>query len=133
MADEAAQIVVAVRAGSRPESTSGYQVSARARKGKQNVPNTSVLQVEHEGKKTHNLLETDCKAASHFLRTAIYGEGTYGVEDYNAVRVWTQRFSEHSLHALVILWILAIEKARRRILLNRANFSFGRCFFSNAG
>jgi len=74
------------------------------------------------------LLETDCKAAARFLRTAMYREGTYGIEDYNAVRVWAQRSSEHSLHALVILWILTTEKARRRIPLNRANFSFGRCF-----
>ena|GEM_PF-1799314 len=94
MADEAAQIVVAVRAGSRPESASGYQVSARARKGKQNVPNTTVLQVEHEGKKTHNLLETVCKAGCRFLRIVMYAQGTYRVEGYNAVRAWTQRFSD---------------------------------------
>jgi hypothetical protein len=42
-------------------------------------------------------------------------------------------FSERGQQALVILWKLTIEKARRRIAFNRANFSFGRCFFFNAG
>jgi hypothetical protein len=65
----------------RPEPTSGYQVLRRERKGNRNVPNTAVVQLEQEGKKPHNLLETDCKAASHLLRTAMYGEGIYGVED----------------------------------------------------
>lgn len=123
MADEAAQIVVAVRAASRPESTSGYQVSARARKGKQNVPNTTVLQVEHEGKKTHNLL--DCLQG-----------GLSFLKDSNACArdLWGRRlqcgscmdatFQRHSLLALVVFWILTIVKARRRVPPNRASFPF---------
>jgi hypothetical protein len=85
LADEAVDMVAAVSAiRNQPEPTSGYQVIRRARKGKQNAAptkteakcaNTTVLQVEQEGKKRHNLLEADCKAASHFLRTAMYGEG----------------------------------------------------------
>jgi hypothetical protein len=82
LADEAVEMAAAVWAvRNRPEPTSGYQVLQRARKRKQNVPNTTVLQLEQEGKKPHNLLETDSKAASHFLRAAVYGAGTYGVED----------------------------------------------------
>jgi|GEM_PF-2418289 hypothetical protein len=45
------------------------------------------LAVEQEHKKPHNLLETDCKAASHFLRTAVYRVGTYGAKDCSAVRM----------------------------------------------
>lgn len=42
-------------------------------------------------------------------------KGTFGAEDYNKVRVWGKHFSEHSLFALVILWIWTVEKARRRV------------------
>lgn len=126
--DEAVEIAAAVWAlRNRPEP-SGYQVLQpprkrkrnvpHQRKRKRNVPNDTVMLVEQEGKKLHNLLETDCKEASLFLRSAMNQKGTLGVEDYNKVRVWVKHFSEHSVYALVILWIWTIEKARRRIPLN---------------
>jgi hypothetical protein len=126
--DETVEMAAAVWAiRNRPEP-SGHQVLQPLRKRKQkvrrtrrqtrNVPNTLIMQVEQEGKKLHNLLETDCKAASLFLRKAMSENGTVGVEDYNKVRVWGKHFSEHSPYALVILWIWTTEKARRRVRVN---------------
>lgn len=57
----------------------------------------------------------------------MYEEGSYCVEDYDTVRVWMQRFSEHrstgSHYIVDIDYTEGIEA-----LLNRVIFR-GRCFF----
>jgi len=81
-----------------------------------------------EGKKPLALLETASRPL--ISKTAMYKEGGYCVEDYDTVRVWMQRFSEHrSTGPYYIVDIDYIEGIKAP--LNRVIFSWPLFFKQN--
>ncbi len=113
---EAAEMAAAVWAlRNRYEATSGVSAQNKRR----NVPNETVMWVKQKGTTFHNLLETDCKEISLLLRSYLDKHGVKIIGSHDEVAWRLRDFSRGDVCPLIVRWILTIQKARRRIPVNK--------------
>jgi hypothetical protein len=83
------------------------------------VPNKTIALAKGKGTTLHNLLQTDCKAASRFLRTILDKKGIKVVGENNDVVSRIIHSRDEILCSFIVVWILTVEKARRRIPITK--------------